>query len=223
MKSNRMLTVALAGLAVIGLAVFGLVAGRTLAQDEDPPAVEAGQQAGQVIEREFIAIETDGGGAGFPFERALRGLIRDGGLTQAGVDSIMADLSNLSDAVDYQATTSPDGNEHQVEIKITIEGDDASLRPAMEQALNNAVTAGLLTAEQAAAVLAEVDAAPDPAEMATGSAMQRESIIGGDAELLELIDAPLQSRLDAAVTAGTITADEAAAFRDILQRLLATE
>jgi hypothetical protein len=230
MKTKRtvLLGVVVLALAALAVAAYGLAAvGPALAQDDTPPAQEddGGESGERVIEREVVAVNGDVSvGLGFPFEQALRQLVGAGTLTHEDVDAIMADLSALTDAVDYQSSTSPDGNEHQVEITITIAGDDGALRDAMAQALDNAVAAGLLTTEEAADVQAQVDAAPDAeALLLPGDGSAHRVFAGDDAALLDLIDERLQARLDAAVDDGAITAEEAATFRDILARLLADE
>ncbi len=75
-----------------------------------------------------------------------------------------------------------------------------------------------MTAGQAAAVLAEVDAAPDPLAVPPEGMIHLETFgnhSGAD------FTAPLEARLDEAVAAGTVSAGEAEVFLDILQRLLA--
>lgn len=229
MKENRTenrtpLLLFLAAAGLLALLAAGLaLAGRALAQTDTPPPND-----GQIeithdsIERTtgdgtLIYSEELEGGFGFPFERTLRRLAAEGTIALSTVDSIMSDLSGLTDAVDYQSTTSAEGVT-EVKIDVTISSADDTLRPAMEQALGNAVAAGLLTADQAAAVLAEVDAAPADPFGPGGELTVIEASLGSAP-----VQAMLQQRLDSAVSAGVITADEAAAFQSILERLLATE
>ncbi len=166
--TNRTPLLILAGALLLALLAGGLaMAGRALAQSDTPQPQEPIEVTHDTVERIsaegtfIISAETEGGW-GFPFEVALRKLAAEGAIAVSTVDSIMDDLSGMTDAVDYQSSTTADGLT-EVLIDITIDSSDDTLRPAQEQALDNAVAAGLLTAEQAAGVLAEVDAAPaDP-------------------------------------------------------------
>ncbi len=213
----------LAAATLLALLAGGLaLAGRALAQSDTPPPQEPVEVTRDTVERivadgTFVFSAGTEGGWGFPFEVALRKLAAEGAIALSAVDSIMDDLSGLTDAVDYQSSTTPDGLT-EVLIDVTIDSGDATVRPAMEQALDNAVAAGLLTADQAAGVLAQVDAAPDDPFGPGGEVTIVEASLGSPA-MTEMI----QGRLRAALTAGTITADEADVFQSILDRLLAAE
>ncbi|MEZ4518948.1 MAG: hypothetical protein R3C44_19720 [Chloroflexota bacterium] len=222
---------ALTGILLVGLLGAGfMLAGRALAQAEptdEPTTTTDEPMVHELVERvisggDSIVISGQAGiGFGFPFETALRKLATEGVITNEDVDSIMEDLSAQTDAVTFSSSTSPDGQMKEITVDVDIRSDDETLRPAMEQALDNAVANGLLTAEQAAAVLAEVDAAPtEPDLMVLPDGMFHYETTGAlDADAF--LNGPLGERLDSAVTAGTITQEESQTFRDILEKLLA--
>jgi len=220
MKTRMIFFLGVGGLLVVALFAAGMFAGNSLAQDGtgQPGAADSSSAEKNAIVKE---IEIEGGsgiGIGFPFETALRKLTTDGELTLADVDTIMSDLSELTDAVNYESSSSADGSQHGVHVDITIDSDDVgALREAMEATLDKAVNEGRLTAEQAAAVLAEVDAAPDPLAVTPEGLMHIETFGTHDSANFT---APLQARLDDAVAAGTVSEVEAEAFLDILERLL---
>ena len=220
METRMMIFLGVGGLLVVALFAAGMFAGNSLAQEGSAQsgAADSGSPKKNVVVKE-IAIEGGSGmGIGFPFETALRKLTVEGELTHDDVDAIMSDLSELTDAVNYESSSSEDGSQHEVHVDITIDSDDVdALREAMEATLDKAVNEGRLTAEQAAAVLAEVDAAPDPLAVPAEGLMHMETFgehAGG------VITASLQADLDDAVAAGTVSETEAEVFMDILQRLL---
>lgn len=220
MKTRMMIFLGVGGLLVVALFAAGMFAGNSLAQEgsEQSGAADSSSPKKNVVVKE-IAIEGGSGmGIGFPFEAALRKLTVDGELTHDDVDAIMSDLSELTDAVHYESSSSEDGSQHEVHVDITIDSDDVdALREEMEATLDKAVNEGRLTAEQAAAVLAEVDAAPDPLAEPPEGLMHIETF-GEHAGVR--FTASLQADLDDAVAAGTVSEAEAEVFMDILQRLL---
>lgn len=159
MKTRMLLFIGIGGLVVVALFAAGLLVGSGMAQGSGtstPPDGEPMQK--EVIVDEFV-IEADAGGAlGFPVERALRRLAADGEIGMDDVDAIMSDISALTDAVSYESNTSADGAEQEVRVEITITDDNLdALQAAAETALDQAVSDGRLTAEQAAAVLEEAN------------------------------------------------------------------
>jgi polyhydroxyalkanoate synthesis regulator phasin len=220
MKTRMMVILGVGGLLVVALFAAGMLFGNSLAQDANGTenGVENSPVEKNVIVKEIEIEGGSGAGLGFPLEAALRELAADGELAPDDVDAIMSDLSDLTDAVNYQSSSSADGSEREVSIDITIDSSNAdALREAAEAALDKAVNDGRLTAEQAAAVLAEVDAAPDLLAVPPEGQVHIETF-GEPAA--ENFTAPLQSLLDDAVAAGTVSAEEADVFLSVLERLL---
>jgi polyhydroxyalkanoate synthesis regulator phasin len=222
MKTKVLIFAGVAGLIAVALFAAGMFTGNSLAQDAgEQPETEADQAA--VFEEDVVVkeIEIEGGpgaSVGFPFESALRKMVEDGELSHEDVDAVMSDLSELTDAVNYESSTTADGSEKQVMVDVTIRSDEQdALREAMEKALDQAISDGRLTAEQADAVLAEVDAAPDAMAVPPEAIIRFEpagSLDEGD------LTAMMQSRLDEAVNEGRIRQAEAETFRSVLERLL---
>lgn len=222
-RQRQIALLTITALVLMGLLGAGLlVVGRALAQDTPQQQPVVRELIERVVAGDVITLSGEANiGFGFPFEQSLRKLAAEGALTHADVDGIMTDLASQTDAVTFSSTTSPDGQTKEVLIDVDIRSDDTTLRPAMEQALSNAVANGVLTAEQAAMVLTEVDAAPESSQlMLPGDVLHFESS-GGVLDTAAVLRGPLGERLDQAVATGAISQDEAQTFREILDKLLA--
>lgn len=159
MKTRMLVIIGIGGLVVVALFAAGLLVGSSMAQDSGTRAAQDGEPMEKEVTIDEIVIEGDAGsGLGFPFERALRKLAADGAITIEDVDAIMSDLSALTDAVSYESSTSADGAQQEVSINITIDSANLdALHEAAKTVLDQAVSDGRLTAEQAAAVLEEAN------------------------------------------------------------------
>jgi hypothetical protein len=217
MKTRVLVIIGFTGLLAVALFAAGMLTGSGLAQGTGG-STDGDDSPGEknVVVKEIEIDGGAGGGTGFPFESALRTMAENGELATADVDAIMSDLSQATDAVNYESSTSADGVQ-EVLVDITIRSDEIdSLRAAMEQVLDAAVAVGRLTAAQRDQVLVEVDAAPEPGSVPAGGVVHVRTLAMDD----EFATA-VEGRLDEALAAGKVSADEAAIFMDILERLLA--
>lgn len=157
MKARTRLVIGSFALLVVGLVAASLlIAGSSSAQeDKRPKEVEKVETVREIV--------SDGqlpeGWVPFPFEAALRDMIGDGRLNYEEVDQIMAILAQHTGAVSYESSSSENGQPKDVEVlvDIKIEVDGGDLSQAFQQTLDQAVAEGLLTADEAAEVLAKVE------------------------------------------------------------------
>ncbi|MDX1417481.1 MAG: hypothetical protein R3293_24970 [Candidatus Promineifilaceae bacterium] len=161
---TRMITGSFA-ILIAGIAAVSLVmAGSGRAQTSQPAQTQQSEEPQQVKKvetvREIIMEgEPPEEWVAFPFEAALGDLVDDDRLTVEEKDRIMAILSEKSDAVTYESSTSGDDLEQDVEVlvEIKIDDDGRDFTTAFEQTLDQVVAENLLTAEEAAAILANLE------------------------------------------------------------------
>lgn len=157
MKAHTRLVIGSFALLVVGLVAASLlIAGSSSAQeDKQPKEVEKVETVREIVSDG----ELPEGWVPFPFEAALRDMIDDGRLNYEEVDQIMAILAQHTGAVSFESSSSENGQPKDVEVlvDIKIEVDGGDLSQAYQQTLDQAVAAGLLTADEAAEVLAKVE------------------------------------------------------------------
>lgn len=151
MKTQSRFVIGSMAILIVGLVALSLlIAGSSLAQGSAGPGVKP------VLES-IIKDDAPQGWDPFPFEAGLRELVDQGLLTQDEMDQIMADLAQRSEGVTVEKSQDGQGAE-LVEIIINDDGSVGLWGP-MTEALDAAVTKGLISEQEAAAVLERVHAA----------------------------------------------------------------